>query len=83
MNMMHAFGITEEDVETVLRANRDKIVDTQVTSFERIASSVFGGIDAGRVAVAALKGGTEIEEQTDAAHKEIQKILVEDGVLQD
>lgn len=83
MSLSMAFGITEDDISTVLRANWAKVANTDGKDFEEMASDLIVEIDADRVASAALDGGTEVDDQTDAAHEEIRKILIEDGVIKE
>lgn len=78
---MHAFGITEEDLENVLRKHWARIVNSGGKSFEHMADDLFSSIDEAAVEGAALKGGVELEEQTDAAYEELERQLVERGVL--
>lgn len=78
--MNHAFGISEDDVEFVLRENWEKL-DARGMSFSALAEQVFNGLDTDRVEKAALDSGTDMDEQTAGAHAEIAKILIEDGYL--
>ena len=80
---MQAFGINEEDIEKVLRKHWDRVANTDGKSFEDMADELFTSIDAPAVERAALKGGVELEEQTDAAYAEIERQLVQQGVLEE
>ena len=79
---MQAFGISEEDVEIVLRANWARVGNTEGKSLELMASDLFAGLDDGAIEKAALDGGTEMDDQITAACAEIERQLVADGVLE-
>lgn len=84
MSLSMAFEITEDDIETVLQQNATQVANTGGKSFEDMASQLHSdwvGSELDRIANAALDGGVEMDEQTDAAHAEIRAILVEQGVL--
>lgn len=78
---MQAFEISEDDIANVLRTHWARIGNSDGKSFEHMASDLFESIDHGKVEDAALEGGTEMDEQTDAAYEEIERQLVADGVL--
>lgn len=77
-----AFQITEIDIENVLRNYSLRVADTQGKSFETMAAELIDEIDCERVEKAALKAGCDLDEQTQGAHDEIKKILVELGILE-
>lgn len=80
-----AFAITNEDIENVLRNNWAKVANTDGKTFEAMAEDVFadfGDEDLARIENAALDSGTELDDQTDGAYAEIEKILIERGVLE-
>ncbi|MYM92646.1 hypothetical protein [Duganella vulcania] len=77
-----AFQVTEIDIENVLRDYSLRVTDTQGKSFEMMAAEVLDEIDSERVEKAALDSGCDLDEQTQGAHDEIHKILVEIGVLE-
>jgi hypothetical protein len=79
---MHAFGISEDDIEAVLRKNGARMVNAAGRSFEQVAEDLFDDIDHGLVERAALKSSTDLDEQTTAAHEEIERQLVQLGVLE-
>lgn len=85
MDISMAFGITEEDICTVLLKNVSQVANSDGKSFEDMADAIFnnwcGGVEFDRIAGAALDGGTEMNDQTEAAHAEIREILLEQGVL--
>lgn len=84
MNLATAFGIAEEDIEAVLRANWSAVADSKGLSFEDMADVIFQGIGSAhhdRIACAALDAGCDMDKQTAAAHGEIRAILVEIGIL--
>ncbi len=77
-----AFQVTEEDVENVLQNYSLRVTDTNGKSFASMAAELICEIDEVRVEKVALKAGCELGEQTQGAHDEIKKILVEKGVLE-
>lgn len=82
--MMAAFGISEVDIETVLQDNAAQVANTGGQSFELMSEKIYDDwtdVEHNRIADAALKGGAEMDDQTNAAHAEIRTILVEQGVL--
>ena len=84
MNLTAAFGITEVDIETVLRNNAAQVANAAGQSFELMSEKIFDDwtdIEHNRIANAALDGGVDMDDQTNAAHAEIRTILVEQGVL--
>jgi hypothetical protein len=84
MTLAAAFGITEADIETVLQQNATQVANTDGQSFETMAEKIYDDwtdIEHTRIADAALDGGIEMDDQTNAAHAEIRTILVEQGVL--
>lgn len=82
MTLATAFGITETDIENVLRDYSMRVTDTKGLSFEAMAAELITEIDHDRVAAAALKAGCDMEEQTKGAYQEIRRILVELDVLE-
>ncbi len=76
-----AFGITDEDVMTVLCANALHVMDSDGKSFEIMAAEMLGDLDHEAVALAAINASSDIDEQTTAAHLEITRQLVNMGVL--
>ena len=80
---MHtAFEITPEDVEAVLHSYTHRVMNTQGLSYEALSEELINEIDHGRVEKAALKGGCDLDSQTQAAHDEIHAILVEMQVIE-
>lgn len=77
-----AYQVTEEDIENVLRAHSLRVADTKGLSFEQMSEELINKIDHERIEKAALKGGCELDEQTQAAFNEIKQNLVELGVLE-
>lgn len=83
MSLQQAFGITEDDVSNVLRANSKALLDS-TRDLDKYASQIFDeltGEDLDRVAQAALDSGVELDEQTDGAYTEMRTLLTERGVL--
>lgn len=80
---MNAFEITPQDVENVLRANCAKISDARGRNLATMAEDIFDNwaAELSQIEAVALNGGTELEDQTDAAYAEIHRILVEQGIL--
>lgn len=84
MSLSQAFGITEEDLETVLCSNALQVANSDGKSFEDMSTEFFSSWPSkyhDRVASAALDASCDIEGQTEAAHAEIRLIFVETGVL--
>lgn len=90
MPLNQAFGISEDDVATVLCANVAFLSSQNASAPGALAGKVFDQFDQAnhdRVAAAALEAtltgdaDDDLSAQTDQAHKEIRAILVEQGVL--
>lgn len=84
MSLQQAFGITEDDVATVLCANEEMLSRRGNRTLEEYADEIFGDLEADdfdRIAKAALDASVELDEQTIAAHEELRCILVENGTL--
>lgn len=80
-----AFGISEEDITHVLRQNAVHVANTNGVSFAALGEQIFAtwtDKEFDRVAMAALVGGVELDDQTMTAYGEIRTILVEQGVLE-
>lgn len=73
--MSLAFEITLDDVRNVMRQNEHG--DASSESMRR----AFDDLDLELIESAALNGGCEMEEQTNAAYEEIRSQLVEQGWL--
>lgn len=60
--MATAFEITEQDIENVLRANAVKVANSGGKPFASMAEEIFADfVEADRVEVAALEGGTDLD----------------------
>lgn len=84
MTLSTAFGISEEDITNVLRQNAVHVANTKGLSFAALGEHLYcdwTNVELARVAKAALNGGVELDQQTNAAYGEIRTILVEQGVL--
>jgi len=85
MSSSTAFGISEIDIETVLRWYSPCVVNEEGRSFSQMAESIHDrwcdGPELDRIASAALDGGICVHIQTNAAHAEIRDILAEEGIL--
>jgi hypothetical protein len=77
-----AFGISADDVASVLEEYRLRIIDARGQSFGQMAEELVGELDHERIAQEALDAGCDMDEQTAAAHAEIKRQLVEQGVLE-
>lgn len=77
----HAYEVTEEDVENVLRSNSLAVANTNGKSFESMANEIFPQLDFQLIEEAAL-AGDELDEQTDYANDEIARQLREIGILE-
>ena len=71
--MSMAWETVIEDVEAVLRKNK-------VEKTEEEVEEVFDNLDCDRIENAVLSY-TDFEEQCSAAYNEIEKILIEDGII--
>lgn len=80
--LSEAFGITDEDVMTVLCGNALHVANSDGKSFEVMAAELLGDLDHDAVALAAINASTDLDEQTTAAHLEITRQLVTMGVLE-
>lgn len=84
MSLSMAFGITEEDITTVLRQNAVQVANSNGDPFDIMGEQIFNDwtdLEFDRVAKAALDGGVEMDDQVEAAYAEIRDILVEQGIL--
>ena len=84
MSLSMAFGITEEDITTVLRQNAVQVANSNGVPFDIMGEQIFNDwtdLEFDRVAKAALDGGVEMDDQVEAAYAEIRDILVEQGIL--
>lgn len=79
--MNTAFGITPDDVATVLSKNWARVGNARGMSFDALGELLLDGLDADLVEREALKGGVDLDDQTTAAHVEIERQLVESGFL--
>ena len=65
---MHtAFGVTEEDIENVLRANSLRLETRNGEPFDLLAEQIFGSFsdeDFSGIERVALKASTDLDEQT-------------------
>lgn len=77
----HAFEVTEDDIETVLRNNSLKVVNTRGLSFESMAVTLMPVLDMDAIALAALNAD-DVDQQTELAHTEIHRQLWRDGVIE-
>jgi hypothetical protein len=77
----HAFGITEDDVTAVLRANSLKVANTKGMPFEAMGEMLLPDLDQNLVAQEALRGN-DLDKQTEYAHDEIHRQLWEKGVIE-
>lgn len=81
MAICTAYGVTEEDVEAVLRANASAVADAKGRTFEAMASELMGELDHGLVEAAALHGD-EFDDQVVYANEEIARQLRALGTLE-
>ena len=79
--LAEAFGITDEDIMTVLCGNALHVTNSDGKPFEVMAAELLGDIDHDAVALAAINASSDLDEQTTAAHLEITRQLVVMGVL--
>ncbi|HDR9103379.1 TPA: hypothetical protein QDB04_000098 [Burkholderia vietnamiensis] len=84
MKMLAIFGVSEEDIVAVLRKNAARVQGLNGRSFLDYAEVLYGrltNVELNRIAKAAPNGDADGHAQTTAAHKELQVILTEFGVL--
>jgi len=79
---MQAFGISEEDLANVLRKHWARVANTNGLDFEAMADLNFRYLNDAAVEKAALDGGVEMDDQTEAAYEEIERQMVALGVLE-
>lgn len=68
--LLMAFEITSKDIENVFERNGVEIDFDEIPDIEE-------ALDREEIAAAALDGGTELEDQTEAAYCEIERQLLE------
>lgn len=86
MTGLLAFGVTTFDVETVLSQHlRPGSPSGKSVSISDLADQVFSqwlsGAELSRIQDAALAARCDLEAQTEAAHEEIRRLLIEQGLL--
>lgn len=79
--MNTAFQISSDDVITVLRRRSLHVANTNGHSFESMAEEILDDLDTDRIEFAALRASTDLDEQTDAALDEIERQLIDHGVI--
>lgn len=79
--MNTAFQISPDDVVTVLRRRSLHVADTRGRRFEDMAEEIIDDLDTDRIEFTALRASTDLDEQTDAALEEIERQLIDLGVL--
>lgn len=79
--MSQAFEITSTVIATVLRKNWSRVANSHGMSFDAMAEQMMDALDLDAIESSALDAGTDVGEQMDSAHTEIEKQLVERGVL--
>jgi len=79
-----SFGITEQEIETVLRRNMASVVVSQDKPIALLAMEIYRELDShdqDRVTQAAIKAGKDLDDQTDSVLDEIRAMLVERGII--
>lgn len=79
--MTTAFQINSDDVVTVLRRRSLHVANSGGRRFEDMAAEIIDDLDADRIEFVALRASTDLDEQTDAALEEIERQLVDIGVI--
>lgn len=79
--MSQAFGISEDDVLSVLSKHWDDVANTE-QSFEQLAAAALAQLDHGAIEKAALRGN-DLDIQTTYAQEEIERQLRTSGVLEE
>lgn len=80
---MKAFEITVDDVLSVLSKNANRVKTGQKRDLIEIANTAFSELDMHKIERASLAHATDLDEQTEDAHVEIERQLVEAGVMSD
>lgn len=78
---MRAFEITVDDVLTVLSNNAKRVKSGQHRDLSEFAAIAFTDLDMTKIERAALAHATDLNEQTEGAHEEIERQLVDAGVM--
>ncbi len=78
---MFGFQVTEDDVTLVLTREWARVGNTNGLPFDVLGEQLLGELDHESIERAALKHSCELDEQTGAALLEIDRQLVEKGVL--
>jgi len=82
MGTLYGFQTTDLDVEAVLQRCWGRVASTGGgRTVDVMAGEVFLRLDLGAIERAALDQAADLEEQTDAAHGEIERQLITMGVL--
>lgn len=84
MTMQTAFAINSEDIALVLSQSYFESGTDTGKSLEELALEIFDAIEPSslhRFSAAALQAGVDLNEQTDAAHAEIRRYLINRGNL--
>lgn len=82
MSLAFAFEVTKDDVVSALEAFSLRVTNPGGLSFDSTAEQLLSEIGADHIAHAALDGGVEMDDQTEAAHSAIHGCLIELGVLE-
>lgn len=79
---MLAFQITEEDVENVLQQNLQRVRNPGGVAISELAERLLDReLDVPAIERAALRGGPDLDDQTDAADAEIKQQLIDRGFM--
>ena len=79
--MTGVFEVSLEDVATVLRNNKEFLRTTNGMPLREFAELLMNDIDFDRVEASIIKSGVHPNDKTKAAHAEIKKILIDNGVI--
>lgn len=79
--MSYAFETTEQDIVTVLEANTGSVQGVAGRTYADMAQEIFADLNYGAVEKAALRAGTDMDDQIRGAQAEIKSQLIELGVL--
>lgn len=84
MPLQMAFGITAEDVRTVLDEHYDKLVNLNGRSVETLATVIYHGLndeEMDDIALAAMDSFIDGKPESEGAHRALRRLLVRRGVL--
>lgn len=80
-SFVFVFEAAEEDVEAVLRRYADRVQNENWKPLHVLATEIFGKLNLETIEKAVLEGGDDFDKQTESAHIEITRQLIQLGVI--